>query len=154
MNVEKIILELLKSEVEKLNCTIFDVVYEKIGNDNFLRILLDSEEPIDLDKCVSVTEVVSPILDEENPIEEVYYLDVSSKGAEPELKTKEHILNAIGQYVYVKTYAQINGIKEFVGDLVSFENDIVTVECNIKGVMKKIDIPHDKIARIRLSVHL
>lgn len=154
MNIEQVILGLLADEVKKLNCTIFDVIYEKVGNDNFLRILLDSEEPIDLDKCVSATEVISPILDEENPIEEVYYLDVSSKGAEPELKTKQHITDAVGSYVYVKTYAQINGIKEFVGDLINFENDLVTVECNIKGVIKKIDIPHDKIARIRLSVHL
>jgi len=154
MNIEQKVLELLKPEVEKLDCTIFDVVYEKLGKDNFLRILLDANEPIDLDRCVQVTEVISPILDEENPIEEVYYLDVSSKGAEPELKTKQHIIDAVGAYVYVKTYAQIDGIKEFIGDLLGFENDVVTIECNIKGIKKKFDIPHEKIAKIRLSVHL
>jgi ribosome maturation factor RimP len=154
MNIEQKVLELLKPEVEKLDCRLFDVIYEKVGNDNFLRILLDSDQPIDLDKCVSVSEVVSPILDEENPIEEVYYLDVSSKGAEPELKTDQHITDSIGKYVYVKTYAQIDGIKEFVGDLLGFEDKVVTIECNIKGIKKKFDVPQDKIAKIRLSVHL
>lgn len=154
MSVASIVRELLTAEIEKLDCRLFDVVYEKVGKDSFLRILLDSDSPIDLEKCVEVTDAIGPILDEENPIEEVYYLDVSSKGAEPELKSKEAIIDSIGSYVYVKTYAQIDGIKEFVGDLLKFENDVVTVECNIKGIKKKFEIPHDKIARIRISVKL
>ena len=45
-------------------------------------------------------------------------------------------------------------IKEFVGDLLGFEDKVVTIECNIKGIKKKFDVPQDKIAKIRLSVHL
>ena len=46
---------------------------------NFLRVVIDKEGIIDVDDCVKVSKLINPILDEEDPIEENYILDVCSK---------------------------------------------------------------------------
>ena len=55
--------ELIKTKVEALGVELYDVEYVKEGRDYFLRVLIDkNDESIDLDTCVSVSEVVSAIL--------------------------------------------------------------------------------------------
>ena len=55
------------------------VVYEKSGNNNFLRIVIDRDKAIDVDTCVEVTHVVDPLLDKADFIKDSYILDISSK---------------------------------------------------------------------------
>ena len=52
---------------------------EKEDNNLFLRIVIDSDEIIDVDKCVEVTNIINPLLDEKDLIKESYILDVSTK---------------------------------------------------------------------------
>ena len=59
-----------------------DVEYVKEGGQYFLRISIDKEGIIDLEDCVKVSNLINPILDSEDPIEENYILDVCSKEAE------------------------------------------------------------------------
>lgn len=56
-----------------------DISYEKEGNNNFLRIVIDNSTVVDLDTCVEATHIVNDILDEIDIIEEAYILDISSK---------------------------------------------------------------------------
>ena len=57
-----------------------DIDAGKDENGNyFLRIVIDSEEGIDLDKCVEVTRLINPLLDDANIIEDGYTLEVWSK---------------------------------------------------------------------------
>lgn len=79
MSIENEIKKLLDSEVKKLGVTIDSVKLDKEDNNVFLRIVIDREEPIDIDTCVEVTNVINPLLDEANLIEESYMLDVSTK---------------------------------------------------------------------------
>ncbi len=79
MNIEKQIKDVLTPEVEKLGVTIDTVKLEKEGNNLFLRIIIDSDKIIDVDKCVEVTNTVNPILDDMDFIEESYILDISTK---------------------------------------------------------------------------
>lgn len=55
------------------------VKLEKEDNNLFLRIVIDRDEIIDIDTCVEATNIINPILDREDPIEESYILDVSTK---------------------------------------------------------------------------
>ena len=57
-----------------------DVVYVKEGNSYFLRVIIDKDGIIDVDDCSRVTRLINPILDEADPIEESYILDVCSMG--------------------------------------------------------------------------
>ena len=70
---------LIEKEVNNVGVSISDIIYEKENNNYFLRIIIDSAEGIDIDKCVLVTNIINPLLDEANLIEESYILDISSK---------------------------------------------------------------------------
>ena len=77
--MEEKIKKLLEKEVEEAGVKIDSIKLEKEDNNLFLRIVIDRDEIIDLDKCVEVTNIINPILDETDLIEESYILDVSTK---------------------------------------------------------------------------
>ena len=70
---------LIEKDVNKMGINIDSIVYEKEGNNYFLRIVIDRDTPIDIDTCVEVTNVINPLLDDVDFINESYILDVSSK---------------------------------------------------------------------------
>lgn len=82
--MENKIKELINPELLSLNLYIDSVILEKENGNTFLRICLDSENIIDLDKVVLATNIINPILDDNNFIDERYFLDVyaKSKGSE------------------------------------------------------------------------
>lgn len=77
--IEEKVRELIEKKVNELGVNIDSVVYEKENNNYFLRIVIDSDEGIDVDKCVEVTNLINPLLDEVDVIEDSYILDISSK---------------------------------------------------------------------------
>lgn len=77
--MEEKIRKLITEEVEKVGVRIDSVKLEKEDNNLFLRIVIDRDEIIDLDKCVEVTNIINPLLDEADLIKESYTLDVSTK---------------------------------------------------------------------------
>lgn len=79
MNIEEQVKKLIEKEVEKLGVRIDSIKLEKEDNNLFLRVVIDRDEIIDVDKCVEVTNVINPLLDEANLIEDSYMLDVSTK---------------------------------------------------------------------------
>lgn len=79
MTVEEKIREMLEGPVRKVGVRIDSINLEKEDNNLYLRIVIDRDEIIDIDKCVEVTNIINPILDREDPIKESYTLDVSTK---------------------------------------------------------------------------
>lgn len=77
--MEDKIRKMLEEDVEKMGVIIDSLVLERENNNLFLRIVIDRDEIIDIDKCVEVTNVINEILDREDPIDEAYTLDVSTK---------------------------------------------------------------------------
>ena len=77
--IEKAVRELISEEVSKLGVVIDDVKYEKEGSNYFLRIIIDREQPIDIDTCVEVTKVINPIIDNSEFIDKIDCLEVWSK---------------------------------------------------------------------------
>ena len=73
------VINLVGNKLDNLNVHIYDVVYEKEGKNNYLRVVLDSEEMIDIDKVVEATKIIDPLLEKEKIIEEKYILDVYAK---------------------------------------------------------------------------
>ena len=69
----------IEKQLEEVSLSVCDVVYEKEGNTNFLRITIDKVGGVDIDACVLATNIINPILDEHDFIKESYILDVSSK---------------------------------------------------------------------------
>lgn len=102
---------------EELGYFIWDVEFVKEGARKILRITIDNEEGITVDDCEKLHRAIDPVLDEADPIEEAYYLEVSSPGIERELKNPMHLCACEGWPVEVKLYAPINNSKVFRGDL-------------------------------------
>ncbi len=73
----------LKSKIEKVlekdEIIVDDVSYRKEGTINFLEIVLDKSEGIDLDTIVYATNIINPIVDEMDFIDDSFIMDVVSK---------------------------------------------------------------------------
>ena len=77
--MEEKIRNLIEGEVLKLGVSIDSIEYVKEGQNYFLRIVIDRDEPIDIDKCVEVTNVINPLLDDIDFIDDSYILDITTK---------------------------------------------------------------------------
>ena len=126
--------EAILETVEGLGYRIWDIVYQKIGADYHLEITIDSDAGINIEDCEKVHRAIDPILDECDPIEDFYYLEVSSPGVERELRTEEHINLSIGERVSAKLFSAVEGRKEIRGKLKSYEGGAVTIELSDKDI--------------------
>ena len=128
--------EIIRGPVEEAGYLLWDVDYYKEGADYNLLVTIenpDRKTPIDLDDCEKVSRLLSPILDESDPIEEAYYLEVSSAGLERALNRPEHFEFYMGKPVSLRLYAPVDGKKVFVGNLVerSAEEIAIEIEGNV-----------------------
>ena len=77
--MEEKIRNLLENVITNEGFILDKVEYEKVGSIYYLRIIIDKDSIVTLDDCVLVTNIINPILDKEDPIEENYMLEVCSK---------------------------------------------------------------------------
>ena len=127
-----------------------DAEYVKEPKGNVLRIFIDKEGGVDLDSCEIASSIVSDWLDEVDPIEESYFLEVSSPGAEREIKNDEQLETFIGKRILIKCYKKINNEKEFIGKLKSFDKAKVTL---IMGKLN-VDFFRKDIAIIKSQIEI
>lgn len=121
------IFELLEPTVRGLGYELYDVEYEKEYDNWVLTLFIDRPEGVSLDDCELVSNTVDPILDEADPIEQAYYLSVSSVGLDRPLKKDKDFNRNLGKKIDVRLYAPVDGKKELTGTLVSFTADELTV---------------------------
>ena len=122
---------------DELGYILWDVEYEKQGADMYLRITIDSEEGITIDDCERMHRAIDPLLDEADPIEDAYHLEVSSPGIERELKNDAHIAACTGWDVEVRLYAPLDGAKSYTGTLVGLDGDgNIAVACAPGGEVR------------------
>ena len=126
-NIRESVREAITPTVTELGYRIWDVTYSKIGADYHLEITIDSDDGIGIEDCERVHRTIDPILDECDPIEGFYYLDVSSPGIERELRTDEHIAACEGWDVEAKLFTPKDGRKSFVGSLVGLRDGSVVL---------------------------
>ena len=126
------VFSLIKDTVESLGVDLWDVRFLKEGASWYLRVFIDKEDGITLDDCTDVSHAIDPIIDEADPIDKAYYLEVCSPGIERELVKPFHFEKVVGQTVKIRLYKAVDGQKEFVGTLKSAENNIqIDVDDNI-----------------------
>ena len=76
--------ESIQGVIEEAGCRLEDVQYVKEDGLNFLRVAIGKEPSVEVDDCVTISKLISPSIDELDPIEESYILDVCSMGKEDE----------------------------------------------------------------------
>ena len=123
-NVADRVYTLIKEAVEEQGVMLWDVRFLKEGASWYLRVFIDSESGITIDDCTNVSHAIDPIIDEADPIDKAYYLEVCSPGIERELTRPFHFESVIGQRVKVKLYKAIDSKKEFKGILKSVDEKL------------------------------
>lgn len=144
-SISEVVRALAEPIADELGCWVWDVEYVKEGARKILRITIDSEDGIDINVCEKLHRAIDPLLDEADPIEEAYYLEVCSPGIERELRTQTHIDACEGWDVELKLYAPIDGAKVFRGVLLpSGENGEVRID--VKG--ETLEFARSAVAKI------
>ena len=139
---------LVEPIVQAQGCTLWDVEYVREAGQWFLRVYIDKEGGVSISDCEAVSRPLSDALDEADPIEGSYVLEVSSAGADRPLKRPEHFARFLGEQVEVRLYRSLEGRKEYVGALSAYEAGDVTIqtEGGPRTFLKK------DVAQVRLYV--
>ena len=102
VNVVAAVWELAEPIVTGLGLILWDVRYVKEGQNRYLRIIIDKEGGVCIDDCVAVNDAIDAPLDELDPIQESYSLQVCSAGIERELTRDFHFEKYIGAKIILK----------------------------------------------------
>ena len=112
---------------------VYDAEYKKEGGSYYLRLYIDKDGGVGIDDCEKVSRAIDPILDENDPIEEAYYLSVSSIGIDRPLKKDRDFERNMGKKLQVKLYAPINKKKELLGVLTGYDGESFTISVEKTG---------------------
>lgn len=140
-------LEKIKNDIEPvcvdLGLKLFSLEYKKENNQNMLSIIVDKKGFLDIDDLEAVTNKINEYLDKEDPIDEEYNLDISSRGLEKDFEF-EDANYYIGEWVEVKTMDQLHK-----GELVESSSDSLVIRTEKN---KKIKINANDIMNIHIVV--
>ena len=130
---------------------LYDSEFAKEGKDWFLRIYIDKmdhETYVGTEDCELVSRYLDSIIEEEDPIDKNYYLEVSSPGMDRALTKPEHFDRYEGQQVEVKLYRGFEGRKQFSGELKGLEDGNITI---IENGEEKV-FRREDVSKINLAV--
>ncbi|WP_134644058.1 ribosome maturation factor RimP [Weissella cibaria] len=154
-NVVETVQAVLAPELADQGFDLWDVIYEKQGSDMVLRVLVDRlDGAINMDDLVMLTETIGERMDqiEPDPFPEAYLMDVSSPGAERELKRPQDYEWALEKYIHVALNQEVDGENEFDGELLAATDDMLTLAITVKGKRKRIDVPRTAIKQANLTI--
>lgn len=149
MNTEKKVEALLAPIIDANNVELADIEFVKEGQNWYLRIYIEKDGGVTIDDCELVSRAIEKVIDEKDPIEQPYILEVSSPGIDRPLKKDGDFVKYAGEVVDVKLYKAIDKQKEFQGNLKGLEGTVVTI---IDDDGKEVSFDRKGIASIRLAV--
>lgn len=149
MNTEKKVEALLAPIIEANNVELADVEFVKEGQNWYLRIYIEKDGGVTIDDCEVVSRAIEKVIDEKDPIEQAYILEVSSPGIDRPLKKDTDFIKYASEVVDVKLYKAIDKQKEFQGKLKGLEGTVVTI---IDDDGREVSFERKDIASIRLAV--
>lgn len=141
------VFSLVEETVKAQNVRLWDVRFVKEGANWYLRIIIDSDSGISIDDCTNVHHAIDPLLDEADPIDRAYYLEVCSPGLERELTRDEHFEKMAGEKVKLRLYKAIDGVKEFSGVLKSGDREKVVLATETQ----ELEFARNEISSCRLD---
>ena len=142
---------LIESKVNALGYDLVEFNYGHKDGQDLLSIVVDKISEIDMDMIVNLTHALNEYLDELNPFDKPYTLDLSSLGAEKPLKV-EQLSNYVNKYVNVHLINPIKGENIYEGDLVSVSDDKIIISYRQKTRSINLEILKANIYKIRLAI--
>lgn len=146
--VTEIVAELAAPVAAEFGCELWDTEYVREAGQWFLRLYLDKDGGVDILDCENVSRRVSDLLDEADPIEGSYIFEVSSAGAERQLKRPSDFEKFLGSPVLLKTYQNRDGRKEFPGVLKEYDGGAVVLEMG----KQEPRFEKNEVAMVRLRI--
>lgn len=146
-NTAAIAEELAAPILEEMGLQLWDVVYEKEGSGWYLRYYVDKEGGIDINSCEAFSRAISDVLDEADPIDGSYTLEVSSPGIERALTRDWHFETLMGQQLLVRLIRTVEGVRDFIGTLTDYRDGTLTLLLDEKTEM---NVERGETAFIRL----
>lgn len=143
--------ELAAPAIAEAGCTLWDVEYVKEGGSWYLRVLLDKEGGVDILDCEAVSRKLSDLLDEADPIEGSYTLEIGSAGAERALKRPRDFQQFLGSPVLVKLYRPLDGRKELAGTLAAYDASTGAVTVALPDGERTLEKKEIALARLRVE---
>lgn len=159
--ITEIVEEITADFLAEKGLELYNSEFVKEGKDWFLRVYIDrlpkedadgnvEEEYVSTDDCEGVSRFLSSELDRLDPIEQNYYLEVSSPGLDRALIKEKDFIRFSGRMVNISLYKAVDGKKTYQGILkgLTEDNKIVITDEN----EKEIEFPREQVAKTRLAV--
>lgn len=145
----KIVKQMCLTIADELGFELVDMEYIKEFGSYFLRVYIDKVGGVSTDDCEKMSDQLSTMLDEKDPIKEAYYLEVSSPGLDRPLKTDKDLKRNLNKDVEIRLYKPLDNMKNYEGVLVDFNDDEIIIE-DSQG--KTISLPKEIISIVRLAI--
>jgi ribosome maturation factor RimP len=145
--------ELAEPFLEQNGCALWDVLFEKEGAMNYLRILFDNADPefgaLDMDKCERLTPHLNSLMDKQDFISQVDIVEIGSPGITRRLRRREHFDFCMNKNIRVMKRSD-NGKTEIItGILRGFDAENKSIKIDVdKNIC---DEPLKKCIRITLE---
>jgi ribosome maturation factor RimP len=154
VKVTALIEEITAAFLEENGLELYNVEFLKEGRDWFLRVYIDKkqgqeEEYVSTDDCEKVSRFLSEELDRLDPIEQNYYLEVSSPGLDRALLKDSDYERFAGRLVDLSLYKAVDGSKAYQGILVGLVDDKIVIKDEKE---KEMQFDRAQVAKTRLAV--
>lgn len=126
--VSEQVFELVAPIAESFGLEVIEVLYEKKYDGMNLTIVIDKDGGVTINDCEKLHRAIDAPLDELDPIECVYILNVSSPGIDRPLKTERDYKRNLNKKISVKLYKAVDGKKSFVGILTAYDDETFVIE--------------------------
>ena len=158
--ITEIVEEITADFLAENGLELYNSEFVKEGKDWFLRVYIDRQQEeetedkeevyVSTDDCEKVSRFLSEELDRLDPIEQNYYLEVSSPGLDRELIKEKDFIRFCGRLVDISLYKAIDGKKTYQGILKGLTEDNSIVITDEKE--EEIEVPREQVAKARLAV--
>ena len=120
----------------------------------FLRVSIEKDDgTMDFETAEVISNLVSTKLDELDPIEHEYVLDVCSPGAERPIRNKEEFKNNLNEYIKVYLNQEDENKKDsYTGDLLEVNEEDIVMSYKDKTRIKKVSIKFENISKAHLAI--
>lgn len=154
----KDVVKIVRPEIEKIvssqNLNLFDLEFVKEDNVWFLRVSIEKEDgSMDFETAEVISSLVSAKLDELDPIEHEYILDVCSPGAERPIRNKDEFIANLNRYITVYlTNKDENNKDSYTGDLLEVNGDYIVISYKDKTRVKQVNVKFENVKKAHVAI--
>lgn len=146
--------ELFQPVFDELGVKLYEMKWINDREHTLQVAIMKADGSMDLDTCADVSERLSEVLDEADPISEEYTLEVCSPGAEREIRDLNELAEMAGSYICVKLAKPFKKMNEITGELIKCEDGIVCISYRDKAATRTAEIQLEDITFARMAVRI